>query len=142
MTLLRWSILFVTACVALSAQTFQKSKMYVEQEHKLRLRKVEMAVQDDALVASGTSEKYLSKVRIPYAEITEMEYEKSKHRRWKTGVLLTPLALLSKGKKHWFAIVQGDKETVFQLDKSNFSKVLAAIEEKTGKKVKMVASRG
>ena len=31
-----------------------------------------------------------------------MEYEKSKHRRWKTGVLLTPLALLSKGKKHWF----------------------------------------
>ena len=74
--------------------------------------------------------------------ITEIEYEQSKHRRWKTGVLLSPLALLSKGKKHWFAVIRGEEETVFQLDKSNFSKILAVVESKTGKKVKMVAGRG
>ena len=140
--MLRWLVLLLAACVALSGQSFKKSKMYVEQEHKLRLRKVEIDVQGDALVVTGTTGKYLSTVRIPYAEIAEMEYEKSKHRRWKTGILLSPLALLSKGKKHWFAVIQGENETVFQLDKSNFSKILAAIEGKTGKKVKMVASRG
>ena len=140
--MLRWLVLLLAACVALSGQSFKKSKMYVEQEHKLRLRKVEIDLQGDALVVTGTTDKYLSTVRIPYVEIAEMEYEKSKHRRWKTGILLSPLALLSKGKKHWFAVIQGEKETVFQLDKSNFSKILAAIEGKTGKKVKMVASRG
>ena len=92
--------------------------VYVEQEHKLRLRKVQFDVQDDVLVVIGTTDKYfespprlaraLSTVRIPYVEISKMEYEKSKHRRWKTGVLLTPLALLSKGKKHWFAVVRGE----------------------------------
>ena len=135
-------MLLLAACVALSGQTFKKSKMYVEQEHKLRLRKVDIDVQGDALVATGKTDKYLSTVRIPYAEITEIEYEQSKHRRWKTGILLSPLALLSKGKKHWFAVIRGEEETVFQLDKSNFSKILAAVEGKTGKKVKMVASRG
>ena len=54
-------------------------------------------------------------MRIPYVEITEMEYEKSKHRRWKTGVLLTPLALLSKRKKHWFAVVRGEVIQVGEL---------------------------
>jgi hypothetical protein len=140
--MLRWLMLLLAACVALSGQTFKKSKMYVEQEHKLRLQKVAIDVQGDALVVTGTTDKYLSTLRIPYGEIAEMEYEKSKHRRWKTGILLSPLALLSKGKKHWLAVIQGEKETVFQLDKSNFSKILAAIEGKTGKKVKMVASRG
>ena len=135
-------VLLLVVCGVLSGQTFKKSKMYVQQEHKQRLRKVNIDVQDNALVVTGTTDKYLSTVRIPYAEITAMEYEKSKHRRWKTGILLTPLALLSKGKKHWFAVIQGEEETVFQLDKSNFSKILAAIEEKADKKVKMIASRG
>ena len=71
-----------------------------------------------------------------------MEYERSVHRRWKTAVLLSPLFLLSKGKKHWFALIQGDEETVFQLSKSNYGEVLNAIESKTGQKVKMIASRG
>ena len=71
--MLRWLALLLTVCVALSGQTFKKSKMYVEQEHKLRLRKVDIDVQDDALVITGTTDKYLSTVRIPYVEITAME---------------------------------------------------------------------
>ena len=135
----RLMLLLIAVSVAGSAQTFGKSKMYVEQDHKLKLRKVALDVQGDAMVATL---KGVEVARFPYADITALEYEKSKHRRWKTGVLLTPLALLSKGKKHWFAVVQGGEETVFQLDKSNFSKVLGAVESKAGKKVKMVASRG
>ena len=96
-------------------------------------------MQDDALVATL---KGVEVARIPYADITALEYEESKHRRWKTGILLSPFALLSKGKKHWFAVIQGEEETVFQLDKSNYSKILDAVESKAGKKVKMVAGRG
>ena len=31
----------------------------------------------------------------------------------------------------WFAVIRGEEQTVFQLDKSNFSKILAAVESKT-----------
>ena len=116
--------------------------MYVEQEHKLRFRKVDIDVQGDALVVTGTTDKYLSTVRIPYAEIAEMEYEKSKHRRWKTGILLSPVFLLSSGKKHWLAVIVGEDETVFQLDKSNYQLILSEVESATGKQVRMVASKG
>lgn len=86
----RIALFLLAASAVLSAQTFEKSKLYVEQEHKLRLRKVAIDVQDDALVVTGKTDKYSSVVRIPFANITAMEYENSKNRRWKTGVLLTP----------------------------------------------------
>ncbi len=140
--MIRWLLLMLAASVTLAGQTFEKAKIYVEQEHKLKLRKVAIDVQEEALVVTGKSEQYASVLRISYSEITDMEYEKSKHRRWKTGILLSPIALLSKGKKHWLAVIRGEEETVFQLDKSNFARILAAVESKTGKKVKMIASRG
>ena len=137
----RWLILALVACSPLSAQTFQKAKMFVEQGKKLNLVAVSVDVQDDALVTI-TKGKSPAVLRISYSEITAMEYEKSQHRRWKTGLLLSPLFLLSKGKKHWFAIIRGEEETVFQLGKSNFSAILEAVESKSAKKVKMIASRG
>ena len=68
-----------------------------------------------------------------------MEYERSAPPLEDSGAL-SPLFLLSKGKKHWFALIQGDEETVFQLSKSNYGEVLNAIESKTGQKVKMIAA--
>ena len=41
--------------------------------------------------------------------------EPSAHRRWKTGGLISSLFPLSKGKKHWFAVLREGDETVFQL---------------------------
>ena len=128
-------------CASLSAQSFGKAKMYVEQNHKLKLVGVTVDVQEDALVVT-TGAKDPQFVRIPYPEITEMEYERSAHRRWKTGMLISPLFLLSKGKKHWFAVIVGEEELVFQLSKSNYSKVLDAVESRSGMKVRMIASRG
>ena len=139
--MIRLMMLALAASVSLSAQTFKGSKMYVEQNHKLKLVGVMVDVQDEALVATTTG-KNPEVVEIAYSEITALEYERSAHRRWKTGVLLSPLFLLSKGKKHWFAVIRGEEETVFQLSKGNFSKILDAVESKTGKKVKMIASRG
>ena len=38
--MIRWLLLMLAACVTLAGQTFEKAKMYVEQEHKLKLHKV------------------------------------------------------------------------------------------------------
>ena len=97
---------------ALYAQTFEKSKMYVEQDHKLKLKRVTLDVQDDAVVATLKG-KDADVLRIPYGEITAMEYEKSKHRRWKTGIILFAPMLIMKGKKHWFAVIRGERRDRF-----------------------------
>ena len=127
-------------CASLSAQSFGKAKVYVEQNHKLKLVAASIDVQDSELVAT-TNGKDPHVLRIPYSDITELDYERSAHRRWKSAALVSPLFLLSKGKKHWIAVLRGDEETVFQLSKANYSKILAAVEAESGKKVKMIASR-
>lgn len=124
----------------LSAQSFKGTKMYVERGNKLKLVGVALDVQRDALVAAirGKSPKV---VRLDYSEITRIEYEKTSHRRWKAGVLVSGLFLLSKAKKHWLVVTRGEEENVFQLSKKNYSRIISAIESKLGKKVKMVAPR-
>ena len=44
--------------------------------------------------------------------------------RWEAGVLVSGLFLLSKAKKHWLAVFQGEDETVFQLSKTNYSRII------------------
>jgi hypothetical protein len=78
-----WAIaaLFALSAFPLAAQTaFKKSKMYVTQEHKMKLRKVELTFTDTALVIQGVDGKYREKRTVPYAEIKKAEYEYSKHR--------------------------------------------------------------
>lgn len=133
-------LLSLGSWTGLPAQEFSKSKMYVEQDHKLKLVSVSLEVREDSLVAV-TRGKNPQTVRIEYSEVTSMEYERSAHRRWKTAVLISPLFLLSKGKKHWFAVLQGDDETVFQLSKANYAKILSAVESNSGLEVKMIGSR-
>jgi len=159
LTILRWLAVLVIASGGLFGQSFKKSKLYIEEDFKLRLRTVIIDLRDDALVATAfamrstvVTDTPSPVLKIPYKEITGIEYERSKHRRTKTAVGLflvhpmfwpaVPIALLTKGKKHWLAVKQGEKEHVFRLDKRNFSKILAAIEAKTGEKVRMIAPRG
>lgn len=121
-------------------QEFSKTKMYVERDQKLRLESVSLDVREDALVAVGSG-KNSQTVEIVWSDVTAMEYERSAHRRWKTAVMISPLFLLSKGKKHWFAVIRGEDETVFQLSKGNYAKILSAVEAQSGLDVEMVASR-
>ena len=135
---------------SLAAQTaFKKSKMYVTQEHKMKLRKVELTFTDTALVIQGVDGKYREKRTVPYAEIKKAEYEYSKHHRWKTAVIITPLFLLSRARKHWFTVIrkvpgeeESEEELVFRLDKKNYSQIMAAFEDSTGVTVEMVATKG
>ena len=70
-----------------------------------------------------------------YANIKNAEYSYSKSPRWKSAILVSPLFLLSSGKKHWFMVKTDDDYAVIQLDKNNYKLVLAAFETKAGKKV-------
>ena len=117
-----------------AAQEFERTKMYVTQGHKINLVKIGLTLQEKALVAT-VGGKMPEVVEIPYSEITRLEYEKSSHRRWKMGVLVSGVFLLSKAKKHWLGVFRGEDESVFQLSKRNYQQVLAVMEARTGKKI-------
>jgi hypothetical protein len=69
--------------------------------------------------------------RIPYTAVTELVYESSKSRRWRT-------ALLTRGTQHWLTIgVKGVENlpgsyVYMRLDKGNHDQILSALEAATG----------
>lgn len=70
-----------------------------------------------------------------YGDIKSGEYSFSKSLRYKTAILVSPVFLFSRGKKHWFTIVGSKESTVLHLDKKNYKAILAAFESHTGLKV-------
>ena len=74
---------------------------------------------------------------IPYDAIEKIVYERASHRRYKSGLLLSPWLLFSKGKKHWLTIEFDGVATLPQgfvyarLDKKNFRQILSALEAGT-----------
>jgi len=73
--------------------------------------------------------------KFPYTGINAAEYSFSKSPRWKSAILVSPLFLLSSGKKHWFMVKSESDYAVMRLDKTNYKLILAAFETKAGKKV-------
>ena len=72
---MRWLAILAITSSSLLGHSFTKSKMFMEEDYKLRLRNVKIDFQDSALVV--TREK-ASALRVPYTEITGIEYEKTK----------------------------------------------------------------
>jgi hypothetical protein len=76
--------------------------------------------------------------RIPYAAITKIVYERSAHRRYGAGVLVSPLLFFTKGKKHWLTVEFQNVAELPQgfvyarLDKDNFRQILSALRAGTG----------
>jgi len=122
---------------------FDKAKMFVSEQYKMKLKDVKLVFTKEHISIIG-EDKAAKRTVIPYAKVKEAVYEYSQERRWGAAVLVSGLFLLSKGKKHWFTLVQGaDKpeETVFQLHKDNYAKVLEAFEKASGQKVRMQAGK-
>ena len=80
----------------------------------------------------------------PYSQINKIVYERSAHRRYKSGLLVTPWLLFSKGKKHWLTIEFHDVADQPQgfvytrLDKNNYRRIIAALEAGTGLEVEEI----
>jgi len=81
---------------------------------------------------------------IPYTHITKIVYERSAHRRYKSGLFVTPWLLFSKGKKHWLTVEFKDVAQFPQgfvyvrLDKENYRRVLSALEAGTGLEIEEI----
>ena len=77
-------------------------------------------------------------LEVPYSSITKVVYERSAHRRYKAGLLVSPWLLLTKGKKHWLTIEFKDVPKYpagfasAQLDKDNYRRILTALSAATG----------
>jgi hypothetical protein len=83
-----------------------------------------------------------TKVRhtIAYKEVSELEYGQKAGRRVAVGLLVSPIALFSKKRRHFLTInfkdAEGkDQAVVFELGKDMVRTTLAIVEARTGKKI-------
>jgi hypothetical protein len=80
------------------------------------------------------------KLEIPYERINSLEYGQKAGRRIGVAIAVTPIALLSKKRKHYVTIGYLDDDdkqqaAVFELGKNVVRVTLASLEARTGKKV-------
>jgi len=79
-------------------------------------------------------------LRVPYDRVNLVEYGQNVNRRLGLAIVVSPLFLLSKARKHFLTIgfqdSQGRQQAmVFRVDKGKIRTVLASLEARTGLKV-------
>jgi hypothetical protein len=79
-------------------------------------------------------------VEIPYDRIHTLEYGQKVDRRYLSAVLISPLFLLSKSRKHFLTVGYEDGEgkaqaLIFRIGKSDIRSVLVGLEARTGRKI-------
>jgi hypothetical protein len=79
-------------------------------------------------------------IRIPFRNITTIEYGQRVDRRYLEAVLISPLLLLSKRRSHFLTVGYTDERgnqqaMVFEVSKSDVRSVLVGLEARTGRKV-------
>lgn len=79
-------------------------------------------------------------VRIPYDKITTVEYGQRVGRRYVSAILISPVMLLAKSRKHFLTIGYTDAEgrgqaMIFRIGKNHVRALLAGLEARTGRRV-------
>ena len=82
----------------------------------------------------------LQAVRIPYQKINTLEYGQNVSRRYAAAVLISPILLLSKSRKHFVTLGYVDtgerqQALVFRIQKGDIRSILSALEARTGRRV-------
>lgn len=90
----------------------------------------------DALVLRDGKKEF----RVPYGRVNSIEYGQNVSRRYAAAVLISPLLLLSKSRKHFVTVGYADESgaqqaLVFRVDKGDIRSVLASLEARTGRRV-------
>ena len=80
------------------------------------------------------------KLAVPYENVNLLEYGQKVSRRYVMSVLVSPLLLMAKSRKHFLTLGYTDEEgnqqaLVFRLKKEDIRATLAALEARTGVKV-------
>src|SRR5579871_3419100 len=93
---------------------------------------------------SGTEAMILrggqTEVRIDYRKIHTLEYGQNVSRRYAEAILISPVLLLSKSRKHFVTVGYQDETgqqqaVVLRVDKGDIRSVLASLEARTGRRV-------
>lgn len=96
------------------------------------------------LITAGTAslrfETKEKTVEVPYDRIHTLEYGQKVDRRYVSAVLISPLFLLAKSRKHFLTIGYSDGEgrsqaLIFRVNKGDVRGVLVGLEARTGRKV-------
>ena len=79
-------------------------------------------------------------LRIPFQSVRILKYGQDVSRRYVEAVLISPLFLLSKSRRHFFTLMFDDAEAqtqalVFRVEQRDVHAVLAILEARTGKRV-------
>jgi hypothetical protein len=79
-------------------------------------------------------------LRIAYQRINTLEYGQTVSRRYAAAILISPVLLLSKSRRHFvtvgFVDVDGKQQAlVFRLEKGDIRSVLASLEARTGRRI-------
>jgi hypothetical protein len=79
-------------------------------------------------------------VHVPYDKINLLEYGQTVNRRLALAVVISPLFMLSKARRHYLTIGYSTEDgkqqaMVFQVDKGHIRAVLVSLEARTGLKV-------
>jgi hypothetical protein len=79
-------------------------------------------------------------IRVAYRKVNTLEYGQTVSRRYAAAVLLSPLLLLSKARKHFVTLGYVDAEgrqqvVVFRVEKGDIRSVLVGLEARTGRRV-------
>ena len=90
------------------------------------------------LLRAGNSE-----LRVFYQKINTLEYGQTVSRRYAAAVLISPVFLLSKSRKHFvtlgFTDAEGKQQAlVLRVDKGDIRSVLAGLEARTGRRVEFL----
>jgi hypothetical protein len=79
-------------------------------------------------------------LHVPYEKVNTLEYGQHVSRRYAEAILISPLMLLAKSRKHFVTVGYTDpngrqQALVLQVSKSDVRAVLAELEAKTGRRV-------
>jgi hypothetical protein len=81
-----------------------------------------------------------TELTIAYQKINTIEYGQSVSRRYAAAILISPVLLLSKTRKHFVTLGYTDADSkqqalVFRVQKGDIRSVLAALEARTGRRI-------
>ncbi len=81
-----------------------------------------------------------TEIRIDYRRINTVEYGQNVSRRYTEAVIISPLLLLSKSRKHFVTVGYADEAgqqqaLVFRVGKGDIRSVLASLEARSGRRV-------
>jgi hypothetical protein len=79
-------------------------------------------------------------IHVSYRKVNTLEYGQTVSRRYAAAVLISPLLLLSKARKHFVTLGYVDAEgqqqvVVFRVEKGDIRSVLVGLEARTGRRV-------